>query len=172
MTVQIEVQYRPRPGHGLSQRDADIIGPELERISEQGKATPKEIVDQARPEDSPLHPYFNWNDDSAAEAYRRWQARQLSRSIIIEVATDKGRSLDAPAFYSVARSEDDELDREYVPIGSLLEDPVLVLRQLMRFKRDLERIRSEYAVFGSVRGFNQVAGPVLEAINKTLDDAA
>lgn len=169
MTVQIEVQYLPRPGYGFSKKDAEIIGPELTRLADTGQSSPKEIVEAARPDDAPLHRYFEWNDAVAAEAHRRFQARQMSRGIIVVVPTSKG-AVEVPAFYSVATDEDEE--RAYLPVQSVLEDPDLVRRQLLRFQRDITRIRDEYAVFASVRDFNRVAGPVLNAIDKTLEEAA
>ena len=155
MTLQIEVQYRPRPGYGISRHDAELIGPVIDRLASEGRATPAALVDEARAEDHPAHDKFEWNDGVAAEAHRRWQARRLMKGIIIEVPTKRG-AVEVPAFYSVATSEDED-ERAYVPVQSLLADPDMVRRQLLRFRRDITRIRDEYAVFASVREFNRVA---------------
>lgn len=47
-----------------------------------GIVPPKAIVAVARPDDSPLHPAFEWRDGHAAELYREDQARHLIRSLV------------------------------------------------------------------------------------------
>jgi len=66
---------------------------ELNRLAKQngGKITPRMIVDAARDENSPLHDYFEWNDDVAAERYREMQARTLLRSVTLKVSTETKR---------------------------------------------------------------------------------
>ena len=46
-------------------------------------ATPQQIVEKARDEQTELHKCFEWNDDVAAEKYRIVQARQVARSLVI-----------------------------------------------------------------------------------------
>jgi hypothetical protein len=58
---------------------------------EHGKLTARQIVDAARPDDHPLHGGFEWRDSVASELYRRWQARNLIRSLeIITVEATEG----------------------------------------------------------------------------------
>jgi len=45
--------------------------------SADGKLHARDVVDTARDEDSPLHDFFDWNDSTAAESYRIWQARVM-----------------------------------------------------------------------------------------------
>jgi len=47
--------------------------------------TPEQIVAMAEAPDSPMHGYFQWDDQAAAHQYRLWQARQLIASIKITV---------------------------------------------------------------------------------------
>lgn len=44
-----------------------------------GALSPSAIVEAARPKNSPLHQYFTWNSEKAADAYRLDQARALIR---------------------------------------------------------------------------------------------
>lgn len=44
-----------------------------------GAVSPRDVVDAAKPNDSPLHPYFEWDDDKAADNWRLDQARRLLR---------------------------------------------------------------------------------------------
>lgn len=41
------------------------------------------IVDEARPKSSPIHEGFEWRDKVAANEHRKWQARNMVRSIEI-----------------------------------------------------------------------------------------
>lgn len=76
---------------------------ELVRIErEHGKLTPALIVDEARLESSPLHDWFEWDDDAAAEAFREAQARRLVRFVYVRDVDDGTRT---PAFYHVTTEE-------------------------------------------------------------------
>lgn len=50
-------------------------------LARRGRLTAKNVVDEARDEDSPLHPHFEWDDSIAGEAHRMAQARELIRSV-------------------------------------------------------------------------------------------
>jgi hypothetical protein len=65
-------------------KDKQAVGRELGRIYEaHGVLQPATVVEEARPEDSPLHPCFEWRDSVAAERHREWQARQIIRTVEI-----------------------------------------------------------------------------------------
>ena len=66
-----------------------------------GLLRPQAVVDAARPEDSPLHGAFCWDDTEAARLYRLDQAQRLIRSFKIEIEND-GESIDVPAFINVS----------------------------------------------------------------------
>jgi hypothetical protein len=60
----------------------EIAGKELERIYDKhGALRAQIVVDEARPDDAPLHPAFEWDDLVAAEYYRREQARSLIKTV-------------------------------------------------------------------------------------------
>lgn len=81
--------YSFRTGTRVSGVDAQIAGQELARISDQhGELTAPLVVDHARPDDAPLHPVFEWNDEVAAELHRQHQARNLIRAVQITRETD------------------------------------------------------------------------------------
>lgn len=66
-----------------------------------GLLRPQAVVDAARPEDSPLHGAFCWDDTEAARLYRLDQAQRLIRSFKIEIEND-GESIAVPAFINVS----------------------------------------------------------------------
>lgn len=77
--------YKFKPGSRFSV-PPQVVGETLERLGEQSNdaVTPAMLVDEARPEDSPLHPAFEWDEETAAELYREEQARHLMRAVIYE----------------------------------------------------------------------------------------
>ena len=62
---------------------AQVAGEVMQRLESEGRLTPANLVDEARPEDSPMHKAFEWDDHKAAENYRRQQATQMIRAIVV-----------------------------------------------------------------------------------------
>jgi len=69
--------------YGLADKDEEEVITELKcmAVKRSGILTPSAVVDEARPEDSPLHAAFEWDDSIAAEKYRLEQARRLLRQV-------------------------------------------------------------------------------------------
>ena len=62
--------------------DAQTAGSELDRIRRRdGTLRPDVVVDEARPEEAPLHPAFEWRDQVAAEQWREHQASTLIKVV-------------------------------------------------------------------------------------------
>jgi hypothetical protein len=53
--------------------------------SRSGKLSPADVLAAARPEDSPIHEFFEWDDTAAAESWRMEQARELIRRVRIDI---------------------------------------------------------------------------------------
>lgn len=64
--------------------DPTKVGKHLEKLRQKakGELTPKDVVDDARSKQSPLHSFFEWSDTAAAEQYRLSQARGLIRAVV------------------------------------------------------------------------------------------
>lgn len=54
-----------------------------------GALTPEIVVNAAKDQKSPIHNYFQWNNDKAAVSYRLWQARQLIASVDIQITEER-----------------------------------------------------------------------------------
>lgn len=83
---------------------AQIVGERLEqvRVQNNGRLTPRAIVEDARPDSSPLHAAFEWNDAEAAECWREEQARYLVRQLVVTMP-ERQTSEPVRAFVSVER---------------------------------------------------------------------
>ena len=87
--------------------DAQLVGESVALLAEDngGVCPAWAMVDEARPSSSPLHPMFEWNDATAAEAYRREQARHHIRELRIVPEEDGEEPLQA--FVHVIRLDGD-----------------------------------------------------------------
>lgn len=63
---------------------AKAVGEHLELLRQQfkGELTPEDVLADAKHDNSPLHPFFEWSDTAAAHAHRLAQARGLIRSVV------------------------------------------------------------------------------------------
>ena len=104
-----------RKGNRITGVDAQKAGLELDRIQQKyGAIKPKIVVDEARPDDAPLHPVFEWNDVVAAEEWRVHTARNLVRSVQV-ITSDKQVE---PVYVSVQAPNN---EREYQPMSVVVQ---------------------------------------------------
>ena len=72
------MKYRARPGSGIDNETADVIGKTLAAMKNR---TPEELLKKAKAKSSPLHELFEWDDKEAAHAHRIHQAQHYISSI-------------------------------------------------------------------------------------------
>lgn len=140
------MSYSFRHRRAFHSINADVAGAELSRIAERdGALSPASVVNEARPEDAPLHPAFEWQDERAAEEWRKHQARSLIASVqvvsppaseprlafVSVVADDGARSYQAA---DVVASDDDLMARA-------LADARHYLAQAERRLSDVESLK-------------------------------
>jgi len=146
--------YKYRSGYN-SKVSADVAGPFCQRLHEAQVLTPENLVDEARTEDSPLHPAFEWNDSVAAEKYRCEQARLMIANIIwVESDIQNERHLrlaeetnddkepnfaDERAFVSTG-----EQNHRYVPIAVALTNEEWRANLLKAARRDMNAFIVKY----------------------------
>lgn len=149
---------------GLS---AAAVAQRLEEIRERtGALTPEAVVDDARPEGSPLHPAFEWNDRKAAEEYRKEQARHLIRSIVIDARRlDVAAPAPVRAFFVVRPAA--EAREEYVPVRVVMLDAALRRQVLERALTELRQFQVKYA---ALRELTAAIGAVIERFEGEGED--
>lgn len=146
----ISVVYEWKEGSRIRVIDAKTAAERFEEIRRRvGKLTPKAVVDDARPVDSPLHPAFEWDDHVAAEKYREEQARHLIRSLVIRTV-EEGPTEPVRAYVSVpdVHTVQDGTERNsdvYVPTQIALSDEFLRAKVLERALNELRQFRRKYS---------------------------
>lgn len=85
-----KIKYQFKAGAHVKNVTADVVGNELDRIYKTNKKITVDIVvDESRPETAPLHPAFEWDDALAAESFRKYQARDIIKSVVIVTDNNK-----------------------------------------------------------------------------------
>lgn len=119
---------------------ADVAGQELHRIAkERGHITSQVVVDEARPEDAPLHPAFEWDDEKAAERFRLVQASTLVRAVVV-VSSDASTTADHRAY--MLTKIDTETKAVYVDAQTVVDSPSMFADALTRLEKRLGEAQS------------------------------
>jgi hypothetical protein len=141
-----------------------LVEAELRRIWDQrAELRAADVLDEARPDDSPLHAYFEWDDGAAAESFRLFQAAALIRSVKLRVtSTDqRGRIVDyVVRAWQPARYADDGAVGGYLPVETVREDPKVRDSLIRQMRREAEAFRLRYAHLAE---FAQVVRDLLES---------
>jgi hypothetical protein len=110
-----------------------------------GRLTPALVVDEARDPGSPLHSRFDWDDQTAGEAWRRHQAHELIRSVRIGYRDRAGKQADVRAFHAIRADDTDQY--RYEPAEQVAADPLLRQIVLRDMEREWRQLRSRYETF-------------------------
>ena len=99
---------------------ANDVGKILEKLDRtHGRATPEAILKEAKPKNSPIHNWFEWDNTEAARKHREWQARSLVQQItIIYKNTGKTKPQTVRAFVSIVENN----HRHYVSTARVLSN--------------------------------------------------
>lgn len=138
MTMVFELREGAHLRAGL---DPGTVGAELDRIREQhGELTPEFILVEASQHNNALHSQFDWDDTVAAVKWRREQAAELIRVILIRDDDDA----DSPAVRAFVKLEYSRTD-PYRPIVDVLADPEMRARLLEKAQKELAAWTRRYS---------------------------
>jgi hypothetical protein len=119
---------------------ADVLaGLEEVRLSHGGKLTPEDTVADATPEESLLHPAFEWDEASAAHQFRLSQARAIIRSVVI--VRDEQAPVPAYLHVDIHRAEQ-QRERYYQHTDVIVERPDEFAAAIRVLRRKFEEARS------------------------------
>lgn len=142
---------------------------ELNRIYEdRGRLVPSEVLEEATPEDSVLHPMFEWDDAKAGHEHRLWQSRQLIRKVKLIIEEREERVFHVPKLISEDRRE-----------GGYLPGSVLIMRQdrfesaLRELFQKMRAAKRSYEELVFIAASEQKEPWVMQSLNRvetSLDD--
>lgn len=146
----------PRLYSGIT---ADEAAKELERIrAKYGTLNPSLVVEESRDEENVLHKIFCWDDEQAAELWRKKQAQDLIRNIRV-IVTNKKVEVAVRAFVNV--KPDEGSYRSYVPIQEAILNDCSYKDLLVQAKAEMEDFVSKYA---QLEELNPVKAEMLKAL--------
>lgn len=109
-------KYRARNGADFTNEVANIVGHFFEDKLDEGYAlTPENIIEWAKPVNSPLHELLDWDDNVASHKWRVNQARMIVQKVM-KVYLFKGKTIEQRAFLSVRK----ESRKVYVKLETVL----------------------------------------------------
>ena len=117
--------------------DPQVAGELFEQLWDTHSLTAEGLVDASRPEDAPLHKYFEWDDRVAAEEYRKEQARHIIAAII--AVPEPGKPPVRVFFNTDVRSP------EYKPLQVILLNRDETEKLFQTALRELQSFRRKYA---------------------------
>jgi hypothetical protein len=170
-----QTEYSAMPGTRFTDKDARIIGPEIERLANEGRSTAAGVVDAARMKEAPLHPYFEWNNDVAAERFRESQARRMIGAIKVKVVDMRGVEREGRGFEPVnlvvqtSKQEDEQEKPEpkhYVQVQVIQQRPDLSAQVLREVEQRLQSARRKFNEYKHIFPSETVTeySPVMQAI--------
>lgn len=139
--------------------DPNIVGKACEELESNGNLNAASLVDMSRPEDSPTHPLFEWDDSVAAEEYRKTQAGKAIRALVtVEIK-------EAP---SIARIYPKV--RAYASVApNVYEGTIKVLQDSEKRGRILEQAKKDLKIFENKYHMLLELADVFTAIKKVVD---
>jgi hypothetical protein len=125
------------------------------------------LVDAARDEGSVLHPYFEWDDAAAGDAFRLVQAGNLIRRVTVNwIRAEDRPAVRVRAFVSarqVGQVAEETRPGSYVSLSQVAGSPAYEAALLQQMRRDVAVLRRRYQdaeeLLGSV--VREVFGEVL-----------
>lgn len=177
-------KFSIRDGARVSGVSADVLADELGRLHDRNDGLlATDVLDSARPKDSPLHPAFEWDDGVAAEAYRLNQARHIIRAVVITEQREDGELVKARVFaWTPPQRGNEEEDSEdtsnagkYRMVSAIIQQPDQFALALAALNRKLQEALTSVRELENAAKRAPQAGDRLERIStavRALETAA
>lgn len=150
--------YRFGQGARLAGLDPQTVGERLAQLREDlGPGfRPAAVVEDATPDESPLHAAFTWDDTEAARKRREDEARYLIRHVyVVRPSQQDQPEREVRAFVSVLERQTEE-DR-YMPVVQAMSDDDYrgqivdrALREAIAWRHRYEDIREFGRIFAAI----------------------
>lgn len=150
-------RYSWVPGAKIKGVSPQKAGEEIDRLlAKYGQSLKAEqVLEEARSKKSPIHNAFDWNDTTAARAYRLEQARRLLRSVRVVIITPKGSEITTRV--TVTTEDPEESGRVYSATEYAMSSEKMrnsILRQALA---ELKAFRHKYATLSELASlFKQI----------------
>lgn len=136
MVFQPKRSYSWAENFGGFRMDANIVGGVCEQIEDKnGSVTKERFLDASRPEDSPTHSMFEWDDAKAAEAYRLDTAKHIIGCLRVVYINPKDEEVPVKAFVNTSPLTE---KAQYESVEVVLTEEDKRSTYLKRIKQELD----------------------------------
>lgn len=141
--------------------DPQLVGETVATLAQEngGVCPPSALVEVSRPQGAPTHKLFTWDDDAAAEAWRRQEARNVVRCLRV---VSEGSKAKPSAFLHVNVVSGEGPREGYAPFATVVQNDDLRGQALKEALSYLNGFRRRY------RHLQELA-PVIEAIEQVAE---
>lgn len=122
---------------GIFKANASKCYEEIQQIGDE--VQPEQVLDKARDKSSELHKCFDWNDSSAAEKYRLFQARNVLNQLIVVVREEEKDNNEQIQFRVMLKND--------TARGSGYKQTLVMVRDEDEYKKLLESAYRELHAF-------------------------
>lgn len=154
----------------LPKKKLEVYANRLRQLEERTHClTPKQILDDAKSEKSPTHDYFEWDDSVAGKGYRLNQARELIRTVKVNISLVGGGSMTIREYYSVVESNDEEANlnqRTYVSVRRVEAEPALREQVIAQALVEVNRWKEKYDQYTELRSITDAIRKTSTQLNK------
>lgn len=124
---------------GIFQADPQKVAGELKTLGDE--ITPDQIVDAARDASTELHKCFEWDNDVAAEKWRKHQARQLLCFLVIREEEPKPDTVPVRVYYKIDDGGYKHCERVFTRADEYQNLLQTALAELRAFKMKYARLQ-------------------------------
>lgn len=143
----------------LKKRDVDVLSRFLIATFPEGVLSSKELLEKARPRNSPIHHLFEWDDSVAAEKYRQNQARNLIGCLVVEVQGKNVREYCPPIYVGNMK--------RFVKIDKALENEDLWSQVLDAAMNDARRWKARYDRYQELKPISRAIVEVEKKLSRS-----
>lgn len=142
-----EKKYSWRAGKSVS---AQVAGEVMEMIEKRdGELTKEAFLEESRPEDSPTHGLFEWDDAVASEKYRLYQSRIAIQDIVVTVVRqDEPKKIHAFVNTTIGKGN----KASYSNIKVAMEDEEKRKAVLQNALAELKAFEQKYSEYAELAG--------------------
>lgn len=160
--------FKAGKGSSFDDEKAQIYGEFLWKLKEENGdvLTPVQIVEKAKPKNSPIHEFFEWDNDAAGEKWRLWQARNLIARIEIVVTSD-GEEDQIRAFHNISVQDGEEHERGYVTLRDVQTNEDYLGIVLANARGEIVSWEKRYSQYRRLKVFKPLK-PIFKAIRQTI----
>ena len=159
------IEYGWKPGTQFRVK-AEVAADTIRRLQQTlGKddVTAKELLDDSRREDSPLHSCFTWDDTIAAEKWRLEEARHIISSITFKKIKDEKPSAPLRLFLNVAPVAPRNQGK-FIGIDIILKNPDYKKQALLNMMNELRNVQRKYDMYEEFSGVSKAIDDLGDAL--------